>query len=133
MSFRDRSLKIAENPLCVVSLDPEAKVIEPQMLPRLIGRVKTKKPVLELQFTEVFPLIVNRESREPLARRPTMCFRRLRARCSKIRRTLDATLLQACLLDQDLQCRVANFCGSCSARILRVSVTKKADLVGAFW
>jgi hypothetical protein len=66
MSLGNRALKIAENPLGVVSLDPEAKVIEPQMLPRFIGGVQTKKPVLELQFTEIFPLIVNRKSRELL-------------------------------------------------------------------
>jgi hypothetical protein len=36
------------------------------MLSRFIGGVQTKKPVLELQFTEIFPLIVNRKSRELL-------------------------------------------------------------------
>ena len=65
MSLGDRSLKIVENPLRVVCLDPETKVIEPEPLPRL-RRVKTKKAAMEPQFTEVFPLITNRKSREPL-------------------------------------------------------------------
>jgi hypothetical protein len=67
MSLGDCSLKLAENRLGVVRVDTEAKVIQSEPLPRL-RRVQTKEAALKPQLTEVFPLIANRESREPLVK-----------------------------------------------------------------